>query len=204
MNDSGTLCTFYIVRHGETEWNRRGLVQGHTDTDLNELGETQAKERAEHFRSIKFDAVFSSDLTRARRTAQILVQGRPLRLQTTPVLREQYWGKWEGHSFDSIRDQFGHNFNAYTSTEIHGVPEVESHFTMAKRVLPFLHELSGTFHGQNLLVVTHGGVMKSILYHMSFEQYGKIGFKNLDYIKLTVKNGDLILDEVCGVQAINT
>lgn len=200
MQKLSTFCTLYIVRHGETDWNKKGLVQGHRDTDLNEEGVSQAYSRASSFKDIHFEGVFASDLSRAKRTAQILVEGRPLTVQTTIALREQFWGEWEGTSFDSIRERFGHDFNAYTGSEKYGVPGVESHFSTAKRVVPFLHGLPDLYQGKNVLVVTHGGVMKAILYHLGHEKYGKVGFKNLDYMCLKVERDNLALDSICGIE----
>ena len=111
---SHTPCTLYIVRHGETEWNQKNLVQGHTDIPLAETGEKQALSRAEYFQDVSFDHVVSSDLQRAMQTASILSEGRNLSLHTSPKLREQSWGAWEGHSFDKLREMFSAGFNAYS------------------------------------------------------------------------------------------
>ena len=87
-------CTIYLVRHGETEWNKRGLLQGHTDIELSEDGIRQAHERIEHFKDVPFSAAFSSDLARAKQTAAILTQGRDVPFETTEILRERSWGDW--------------------------------------------------------------------------------------------------------------
>lgn len=91
-----SYATFYIVRHGETEWNAQGLMQGHLDSPLTSTGEEQARELAQTLLAIHFDHVFSSDLLRARRTAELLVIDRKFALNTTQLLRERTFGKYEG------------------------------------------------------------------------------------------------------------
>ena len=93
------FCTLYIVRHGETEWNVKKIIQGNEDIPLNKKGESQAKELAKKLRHIKFDVIFSSDLIRAKRTAEIINIEKKLIVQTTKALKERYFGKYQGKSF---------------------------------------------------------------------------------------------------------
>ena len=65
-------ATLYLVRHGETEWNTQDILQGHLDSALTERGLAQARELVDRFRGVEFTAIFSSDVTRAQRTAQII------------------------------------------------------------------------------------------------------------------------------------
>ena len=89
------FCTLYLVRHGETDWNVKGLLQGHTDIDLNKTGIKQAKELAKKLRRIKFAISFSSDLLRARRTAEIIATEKKIAVKTTTTLRERKFGRFE-------------------------------------------------------------------------------------------------------------
>src|SRR6266404_3116977 len=88
-------CTIYVVRHGESESNVEKVVAGNTDKQLTKAGERQARERGEHLAKIKFDAVFSSDLMRAKRTAELIAMERELAVMTTELLRERNFGEWE-------------------------------------------------------------------------------------------------------------
>src|SRR3989339_819938 len=81
-------CTLYLVRHGETEWNVKKINQGQSESFLTEKGIEQAKETAERLKDIKFDAIFSSDLSRTQRTAEIIKLDRELIIQTSQLLRE--------------------------------------------------------------------------------------------------------------------
>src|SRR3989344_5835107 len=93
------LTTFYIVRHGQTEWNTKGLLQGHGDSPLTYLGVKQAEQIRDELKSIHFDAIFSSDLLRAKRTAEIVALERKIAVKTTQALRERDFGHFEGKPF---------------------------------------------------------------------------------------------------------
>lgn len=99
---SKNYCTFYIVRHGETEWNVKGLVQGHTDIPLTKKGKRQARQLAKKLSRINFNAVFSSDLLRAKQTAQLIALEKKIAVKTTQALREET----DGVDF-FIKDTFG-------------------------------------------------------------------------------------------------
>ena len=78
-------CTLYLVRHGETEWNVKKINQGQSESALTEVGIEQAKETGEKLKHIKFDAIFSSDLSRTQRTAEIIKLDRELVIKTSEL-----------------------------------------------------------------------------------------------------------------------
>src|SRR5438105_2360386 len=90
------MTTLYLVRHGETDWNRDGRVQGHSDTPLNATGRAQAKSLASRVDDVTFGSAFSSDSSRAYETASLILAGRRLPITTTKDLRERFLGRWEG------------------------------------------------------------------------------------------------------------
>src|SRR5258706_14102789 len=102
MNNN--LTTFYIVRHGETDWNAERRLQGHSDIPLNENGELQAKNLADELQDITFDLAFSSDLLRAKRTAEIIALEHKLEVQTTKLIREKNYGSLEGKPSQIFRE----------------------------------------------------------------------------------------------------
>ena len=87
--------TFYIVRHGQTDWNILGKTQGHGNSDLTPQGIEQAKELSEDIGKYSIDYIFSSDLGRAMQTAQILGDKLNIEVQKTEALREMGFGVWE-------------------------------------------------------------------------------------------------------------
>src|SRR5437660_1317942 len=95
---SKQMATIYVVRHGQAVHNVDKIVVGVTDTPLTPSGEEQARVQAEKLTHVKFDAVFSSDLLRAKRTAEIIVIDRQLAINTTHLLRERNFGQWEGRT----------------------------------------------------------------------------------------------------------
>src|SRR3989338_844655 len=100
------MTTFYIVRHGQTEHNINNIMQGFTvDSPLTKKGQEQAEKIGKELSHIHFDEVFSSDLTRAKRTAEIITLERKLAIKTTEALREQCYGKYEGQPYDVIQSE---------------------------------------------------------------------------------------------------
>jgi broad specificity phosphatase PhoE len=141
------VTTLLLVRHGETDWNADGRLQGHTDRSLNDYGRRQAQQLAEALGAEKLDAIYSSDLARARETAEIVAERLGLSVVLDPDLREKDWGTWEG----------------LTSTErLHielvGEP-VEAH---QKRMLGALERIAARHPHGRVLVVTHGGSMRRV------------------------------------------
>src|SRR5436190_1312043 len=94
------MTTLLLVRHGETDWNAAGRLQGHTDRPLNEYGRRQAKELADRLAGEGADAIYASDLSRAKETAEIVGERLGLTVVIDADLREKNWGSWEGLTGD--------------------------------------------------------------------------------------------------------
>src|SRR5207248_2072590 len=94
------MTTLLLVRHGETDWNAAGRLQGHTDRPLNDYGRQQARELGDRLAGDRIAAVYASDLVRARETAEILGERLGLVVVLDPDLREKNWGTWEGLTGD--------------------------------------------------------------------------------------------------------
>src|SRR5579872_6593797 len=95
-------CTFYIVRHGESEDNVKGVTSGSSNPGLSENGVNQAKERGKEFQNIPFAAVFSSDYARSKETAKLLFDGSDVLVESVKALRERAWGELEGKSKQNL------------------------------------------------------------------------------------------------------
>lgn len=146
------FCTLYIVRHGETEWNVKKIIQGHADIPLNKKGETQAKELAKKLRHIKFDAIFSSDLIRAKKTAEIISLEKKLTIQTTKELRERYFGKYQGQSF-AVNNEMVKLINNLKMFSGPGLKEIESDENIILRITTFLREIAVSYCNKTVLIV---------------------------------------------------
>src|ERR1700744_6567137 len=103
--DQTDYCTIYIIRHGESEANAADIYG--LNTKLTSKGKKQAKETAEKFKDIHFDAVFSSPLIRAKETVAIITEERELEIETKEALRERDEGVIEGKKAQEVRKEFG-------------------------------------------------------------------------------------------------
>ena len=171
MNSQTT--TFYIVRHGQTEYNQNLIIQGHADSPLTELGEEQARNLAKKLKGVKFDAVFSSDLVRAKRTAEIIAKERQLEVIEKEIIRERTYGRLEGKS-QSLLNKYDEIFASLTENEKFAYkmePDVESHKEGAERFIRFIREISFAYQGKTILVVSHGSIMRALLIELGYSTY---------------------------------
>jgi 2,3-bisphosphoglycerate-dependent phosphoglycerate mutase len=203
MNDT-KLTTFYIVRHGQTSWNSKKLLQGQTDIPLNAAGEQQAKNLAWILHDVNFDLAFSSDLLRAKKTAEIIVLEKKLYVQTTKLLRERTFGELEGQPTELLLAYFN-LLKALTHAERakRKIDEgIESDEEVTTRLLTFLRETAVTHPGKTILVATHGGVLRMILLHtgyLTYEQSDATTVTNMSYVKLETDGTNFFIKEVSGL-----
>jgi broad specificity phosphatase PhoE len=153
----------WLVRHGQTDWNVEGRIQGHTPTDLNETGRQQAKDLAKHFSRKKFAAIWSSDLPRAASTANIIADRQGLDVHLTEALRERDLGEYAGKGWEELKILRQKASGGLPATgdlaDWTAIPGVESDDDIWTRVHKVLHDISAKYDGQDVLVVTHGGVI---------------------------------------------
>ncbi len=197
------LATIYIVRHGETEWNFKKLIQGQSDSPLTEEGIKQAKGLSKKLNKVKFDLVFSSDLLRAKRTAEIIIAEQKLEIATSELLRERRFGKLEGKPVQTLR-AFDELFAKLRHEEIYSYkssPDVESDEEIVTRLITFLREAAISHPGKKILVVTHGGIMRAFLIKLGVSDYkNPVFIGNAGYIKLETDGVDFYVKEVDGIE----
>ena len=141
------MTTLLLVRHGETDWNAAGRLQGHTDRPLSDYGREQARRLADELANEELDAIYASDLARARETAEIVGARLNLPVVLDRDLREKDWGTWEG----------------LTPPERIGVELVgESTEEHQRRTLAALARIAAAHPSGRILVVTHGGSMRRV------------------------------------------
>ena len=154
-----------LARHGETDWNARGWIQGQTDTPLNETGRGQANALGQRLlrEGIVLSAIYSSPQCRALETAQIA--GRCLNLVPVVVedLREISFGAWEGHTWEEIAAGWPEHYAAYDADRMNvRPPEGESYRDLLQRVIPALYRLAHSGAG-TALVVVHSAVIRGVI-----------------------------------------
>jgi len=174
------VTTLILVRHGETDWNFERRVQGHSDRPLNEKGRAQAHDLAEALAGEQLDAVYSSDLVRAHETARIVAERHRLEVTVVPDLREKNFGTWEGFTDDEIVARF---------PEARGGPwgDAETSEDLSERVLAALQRIADAHAGERVLVVSHGGSMRSALRHCGCEASETVA--NCQIVRLAVEDG---------------
>lgn len=155
------MTEFWLIRHGETNWNIEKRFQGQTDVPLNANGRLQAIELAERLNGTHFDAIFSSDLSRARETAEIIAAKAQVLVQYDVRLREIRHGAWEGQTLDpdkslEMRSLYADPLNAHA-------PGGETLTEVATRTARALDEISSKYPASRVLIVAHGVSLGVIL-----------------------------------------
>jgi alpha-ribazole phosphatase len=155
------VTTILLARHGETDWNRDGRWQGHSNTSLNARGRQQAHELADELTE-EIDVVYSSDLARARETAEIVAGRLGLEVQVDPRLRERGFGSWEGLTGDEIEQRDGEALERWRAGEGPGAPDAEPYGAFAARMGRFLEDVLERHPAEHVLVISHGGSIRVI------------------------------------------
>jgi len=149
------MTTIYLVRHGETDWNRARRIQGSTDIPLNETGRDQAAVTGALLANRQWDGVYASPLARAYETGAIIARelGLPAP-EVVPEVAERRYGEAEGLTGDEIDARFPGDTP---------VPGRETREEVAGRVIPAIVALAERHPGENIVLVSHGGVIRTIL-----------------------------------------
>jgi broad specificity phosphatase PhoE len=187
--------TLLLARHGETDWNRDGRWQGHADTALNALGREQARELAESLAGEPLAAVYASDLSRARETAEIVARARGLPVVIDERLREINFGAWEGLTTPEVEERFPEAVEAWRMNDgFHEFTGGETYDVMGARVVAALEEIARAHPGEQVLVVLHGGPIRGLLAHaagISYREQRRLRahLANCDVIRVAVRDG---------------
>ncbi len=151
---------FCLVRHGETDWNGERRIQGQIDIDLNATGAAQARALRPGLAQHSFAAIYSSDLLRAWRTAQIATAGLGLAVAPAPTLRERHFGVLQGTTLHEASQKHPEVHRHHLArTPDHDCETGESLMDFAARVMTGLDALVARHAGRCLLAFTHGGVL---------------------------------------------
>lgn len=168
-----------IARHGQTKHNLDHRYQGITDAPLNETGRAQATQLADRLAGEKIDLIYSSPLMRSTQTAELIAKVNTIEIKKDERLREISFGDWEGMSYDEIKAQSADLLKKWINDPAHvPPPNGETLIQLATRVRDAVDELKSQHTDQTVLVVTHGGVIRTMLClalgldlnrHMQFE-----------------------------------
>ncbi len=155
------MTTILIARHGQSDWNQKKRWQGHADRPLTDKGREQAQALADRLAHIELDAVYSSDLQRARDTAAVVAESQGLELRQLPDLREVDVGSWSGLTRVEAEERFPEGFARWRDG-YPGWKDGETYEAMTDRVLRAVDEIAAEHEGGRVLVVSHGGPIRAL------------------------------------------
>lgn len=202
-------ATIYFVRHGETDWNKEGLWQGHTDIPLNAAGRSQALQLKKVFSSIEFEAALASDLSRACETAELIIEGRNLKVNCHVELREITCKPLEGKKMMDLPGEISRalkqakNLPADQYFVHRWHPEVETPQECIQRVTQVIQAQTSCHRGLPFLIVSHGGVIRFLLDHFNYIPGKTWKVSNGGYLKLNYKAGQLTLQDLVDIEHIS-
>ncbi|WP_026569001.1 MULTISPECIES: histidine phosphatase family protein [Sediminibacillus] len=168
-----------LVRHGETDWNLQGRLQGETNIPLNETGIQQAKECRDYFKDMHMDRIITTPLIRAQKTAEIINENWQKPIEIMEAFKERSFGEAEGMPMEE-RNRLYPNRN---------YPGQEPLDAFRERVMKGIEEVSKKYMEEELLLVAHGGVINVILSTVS---NGKIGTGKTKLINACISNIELL------------
>lgn len=172
----------FLVRHGETEWNKLGKFQGCQDIDLSDEGIVQAQYLSKKF-SDNFDYIYTSPLKRALQTAKVIANSKEIKPTIINELREINFGEWEGLTLKEILDNFPKEFNNWRNDKVEA-PMCGGDLSLknaCKRAKTAITEIVAKHRGKKILIVAHGGIIKAGLlglFELDMTMYHKINLGN--------------------------
>jgi len=185
------MITLYIVRHGQTVDNLENRIQGHTDSPLTELGVRQAQAAADRLASEHFAAIYSSDLGRAVRTAEMIASRHGLPIQTTPLLRELNLGVAQGLTREEFEGRYPEEHRLWRSDPaVHRPPGGETIESIIERCRTFVEQVVPQYDdGGKLAVIGHSGTQRGLVCAV-------FGLPATFCVSMSVSNGSLSIIQV--------
>jgi len=160
----------YMVRHGQTDWNKKHWVQGRFDVPLNDHGREQARATGKELSDVHFDVCYSSPLVRAKETAELVLEGTSTPILLDDRLVEMAYGDYEG------TDWLAEDYQRKRRLIAMRYPGGESYFDVVYRAYSFLHEIIQKHKDENVLIVCHGGIGRVINSYFNDEEVDNDGF----------------------------
>ena len=205
------FCTFYIVRHGESTWNAKGIIQGHRNPRLTKKGFSQVCSLSKKFRKINLSAVFSSDLYRAKKTAEVIALDHKLAVTSSRLLREKKYGRFEGKKARLMKAELKkllekrNRLPKEKRFEFKIANDIESDQQIVSRFITFLRQTALAFPGKKVFIVCHGALIRTFLIHLGFAEYEQLpsgSIKNTGYAVIESDGVDFFVKETSGINII--
>lgn len=179
------MTKLYLVRHGETEWNKVSRIQGKTDTELSDKGINQAKLLAKRLACEDINYVYSSSLKRALMTAEIITGRKKCGIVKSDKYHEICLGPWEGMTINEIKEKYSEHFRVYREDPANfKLPGAETFLDLAERTYSAIMEIVSCHKGGNILLVSHGTAIKAAIIKI-------LGIDIKNYTKFKVDNASV-------------
>ena len=182
---------------------------GQSDSPLTKVGLMQSETTTQELKDIHFDAIFSSDLGRAKKTAEIIRLKRRLIIQTSKALRERNFGHFEGMPAEEYRKKFKYFFDILKKLsekeqkEFKFADDIESDIDVINRFTNKLKKIAAVYPKKTVLVVNHGGCIRTFLMHIGYAKYGELpvnSFSNAGYVKVLYDGSNFFVKKVKGIK----
>ena len=187
-----------LIRHGQTKWNDGSIFQGHLDSELTEKGIGQAEATGERLGRMKIAAIYSSDLGRARHTAQLIAKVTGHSLQEDARLRERSLGVFEGLTREQAQAKYPEEYQLYTSGSAdYAVPKGESAQQRFEIGFAAFAEIAKRHEGHNVVVVSHGGLVQGLFRHVTgvgFQAARRFSLYNCAYNSFLFDGSEWLLE----------
>ena len=191
------MIRIYFVRHGETAWNIEAKYQGITDIPLSEAGVTQSKLLGERFKGIKIDKIYSSPLSRAIATANAVAVHKNIEVEPADEFIEINFGEWEGQTIYELKENYGESYmNFFNNPYANVFPGDGSFEVVEKRVCKGIDKIISGNDDKNIMVVSHGGVLRLMIINilcLPKTMYRKLWLDNTSVTVIDSVKGELFL-----------
>jgi len=158
------MTSIYLVRHGQTAWNREEIFRGRTDVPLDETGLKQAELAGEYFKGMEINAIYSSPLSRASQTAQKIAQFHNLKVQPLPGIIDMSFGDWEGRQHQEIREKDSKTYRQWVEEpDLVRLPGGEGLDDVRVRSMAALEEVIRKHPEKTLVLVSHRVICKVLI-----------------------------------------
>lgn len=179
------MTKLYLVRHGETEWNKASKIQGKTDTELSAEGIEQAHKLAKRLSNEDINLIFSSSLKRALRTAEIIKEYKSCRIVKSDKYHEICLGPWEGMTINEIEEKYSEHFRVYREDPANfKLPGAETFLDLTERTYNEIINIVNKYDDKNILLVSHGTTIKAAIIKI-------LGIDIINYNKFRIDNASI-------------
>ena len=179
------MTKLYLVRHGETEWNKVSKIQGKTDIELSDEGIKQAQLLAKRLACEDINFVYSSSLKRALKTAEIAAGCRECVIAKSDKYHEICLGPWEGMTINEIKEKYSEHFRTYKEDPANfKLPGAETFLDLTERTYNSIMEIVSCHKGSNILLVSHGTAIKAAIIRI-------LGIDIINYTKFRIDNASI-------------